>query len=83
MSRIYEAIRHAEESRSKSKLTSGDGLGLMEMPDQNVLILEPYGLNGSDILQIVEFCKRHDLELHVNPRSEHYRCGFKRVPFNT
>ncbi len=80
MSRIYEAIRHAEESRSKSKMASGDGLGVMEMPDRHILILEPYGLNGPDILQVVEFCKRHDLELHVSSRSQQYSCGLKRAP---
>jgi hypothetical protein len=79
MSRIYEAIRRAEESRSKSKITSGDGLGVMELPEQKILTLEPHGLNASDILQVVEFCKRHDLELHVSPRSQHYSCSLKRA----
>jgi hypothetical protein len=78
MSRIYEAIKRAEESRAKSKLTSGDGLRAIEAPGQNVLTLEPDGLNGSDILQAVEFCKRHDMELHVSPRSQQDLCGSKR-----
>lgn len=34
MSRIYEAIRQAEESRAKRELASGDGIGVMEMPDR-------------------------------------------------
>src|SRR6266699_3868966 len=34
MSRIYEAIKRAEESRSKSEWVSGSSLGVMEMPDR-------------------------------------------------
>ena len=36
MSRIYEALKTAQEFRAKSGLTSGDGLGVMEMPERRV-----------------------------------------------
>jgi hypothetical protein len=34
MSRIYEALKNAQEQRSKSGLSAGDGLGVMEMPER-------------------------------------------------
>lgn len=34
MSRIYEALKSAEESRSKSGVTGSDGLAMMEMPER-------------------------------------------------
>jgi hypothetical protein len=36
MSRIYEALKNAQEQRSKSGLAAGDGLGVMEMPERRV-----------------------------------------------
>ena len=34
MSRIYEALKLAQESRLKNAAAVGDGLGMMEMPDR-------------------------------------------------
>ena len=36
MSRIYDAIRMARETKSKSGLNNSDALGAMEMPDRRV-----------------------------------------------
>ena len=34
MSRIYEALKNAQEQRAKSGVAAGDGLGVMEMPER-------------------------------------------------
>ena len=34
MSRIYEALKNAQEQRSKNGLSASDGLGVMEMPER-------------------------------------------------
>jgi|SRR5665213_876234 len=55
MSRIYEAIRTARESRSKNGLDGSDNLGEMELPDRRVaprkeldIDLTVYGRSSSD-----------------------------------
>lgn len=35
MSRIYEALKNAQEMRSKSELSAGDNLRVMEMPERS------------------------------------------------
>jgi hypothetical protein len=34
MSRIYEALKNAQEQRSKNEISGRDGLGVMEMPER-------------------------------------------------